>query len=113
MKQFNSILGNKDAIQECLDFTREVIQDIFKPKCIVCFSIPGCFENLNRRYKFSNIQTIRPKTKENNDATIVVKKGEWGNIPVYGISHPSGRISWENLGAIAHYLKEEMQLLGI
>jgi len=113
MKQFNAITGSKDAIQKCLDLTGEVIQDIFKPKCVVCFSIPACFAPLNNKYKFTDVQNFTPKMSNGGDATVGMKKGMWGNIPVYGIPHTSGRISWENLGAIALSLKEEMQKLGI
>lgn len=113
MKQFNAISGSKDAIQKCLALTGEVIQDVFKPKCIVCFSIQQCFDPLNNQYKFTDVQKFTPKTYNGVDATVGMKKGMWGNIPIYGMNHPSRAISYENLGAIILYLKKEMQQLGI
>lgn len=114
MKQFNNIPGSKDAIQKCLDLTGEVIQDIFKPKCVVCFSIPQCFDPLNNKYQFTDVQKFKPKIYNNGgDASISMEKGMWGNIPVYGMPHPSGRLNCDSTGAIVLYLKEEMQKLGI
>ena len=40
-------------------------------------------------------------------------KGLWNDTPVYGIPHPSGRVSNDDFGAIALYLRSEMQKLGI
>lgn len=114
MQQLNAIPGGKDAIQKSLDLTGEVIQDIFKPKCVVCFSIQECFDPLNNKYKFTDVQEIKPKIFNTEaDAIIRIKKGMWGNIPVYGMPHPSGRLNYDSIGAIAMYLKEEMQKLGI
>ncbi|GHV15338.1 hypothetical protein FACS1894169_06400 [Bacteroidia bacterium] len=114
MKQFNTIPGSKEATQKCLDLTGEVIQEVFKPKCIVCFSIKQCFDPLNNKYKFTDVkeQTFKIYNSE-KDAKYGVKKGMWNNIPVYGMIHPSMRISNDDLGAIVLYLQKEMQQLGI
>lgn len=114
MKQFNAIPGSKDVIQKCLDLTGEVIQDIFKPKCIVCFSVQQCFDPLNNKYKFTDVKEFTPKMVNGEDAIVSMKKGIWGNTPVYGMTHPSSRtLSYDSQGAIMLYLKEEMQFLGI
>lgn len=108
-KNINQLLNIKEsgkAIDQCLDFTAEVIQEIFKPKSIVCFSVSECFTPLNRRYQFTNVEVIKPKMVNGQEASITIHKGEWNGIPVYGIPHPSGRVSNDNFGAIALYLKE-------
>jgi hypothetical protein len=32
----------------------------------------------------------------------------WGDIKILGIPHPSGRISYDDLGAIAMFIKKEL-----
>ena len=39
IKQLEQLPNAKPAIARCLEFTKEVIHDIFKPKAIVCFSV--------------------------------------------------------------------------
>jgi len=129
--ELKRISGINEAINKCLKYTGEVIQDIFKPKCVVCLSVPNCFDILNRFFHFSNVKRVNT-IQETDDEIIefamnkeckgwkirynckrVVKKGLWNNIPVYGIPHPSGRVSNDDFGAIALYLRSEMQKMGI
>jgi len=104
---------------------------VFKPKCIVCFSVEDCFLLLNNRFQFDNITDI--DTSKETDVSIIdfvkskksggwketlsctkpVLKASWNSIPIYGIPHPSSSISNNDLGAIALYLRSEMQKLGI
>ncbi len=131
INEFKKLSGSNEAISKCLQFTGEVIQDIFKPKCIVCLSVPDCFNNLNRQFKFNQVERIN--TLQETDADLIdfamnkklhgwktryscksiIMKGLWNDIPVYGIPHPSGRVSNDDFGAIALYLRSEMQKLGI
>lgn len=117
------------AIDKCLDYTGEVVQEIFKPKCVVCFSIPDCFDLLNQKFHFENVQSVRLSDNLNpNLAEFAIKKSWksgvpnsnrtiktalWSGIPVYGIPHPSGRVSNDDWGLIALYLHNEMESLGI
>ena len=105
--------GSTEAIDRCLDFTAEVIQDVFKPKCVVCFSKSECFAPLNAKYKFELVETVTPTIVNGDPARQTVMKGLWNGIPVYGIPHPSGRISNDDWGGIALYLKKEMEQLGV
>ena len=129
--RFKRIKGSAEAIEKCLDYTEEVIQKVFKPKCIVCFSVEDCFLLLNNRFHFDNITDI--DTAKETDVSIIdfvkskksggwketlsctkpVLKASWNSIPIYGIPHPSSSISNNDLGAIALYLRSEMQKLGI
>ena len=129
--RFKRIKGSVEAIEKCLVFTEEVIQKVFRPKCIVCFSVKDCFLLLNNRFKFDNIITIDTAKetnvsiidfvkskksggwKETLSCTKPVLKASWNGIPIYGIPHPSSSISNNDLGAIALYLRSEMQKLGI
>lgn len=107
-------IQNKSIKDQSIELTKEVIHDIFQPKCVVCFSIPEVFDALNGKYKFNHIESLYPvNPKLSFTSTIPIKKGYWNNIPVYGIPHPSGRVSNNDLGAICSYLKEEMQQLDI
>ena len=129
--RFKRIKGSGEAIEKCLDFTEEVIQKVFKPKCIVCFSVEDCFLLLSNRFHFDNktdidtaietdvsiIDFVKSKEsggwKEALSCTKPIFKASWNGIPIYGIPHPSSSISNNDLGAIALYLRSEMQKLGI
>ena len=128
IQSFKIIPGSKQAIEKCNTFTEEVIQEIFKPKCIVCFSVNDCFNLLNDRFHFKDVQLIN--TAESTDSDLIefaitrkekawnetyscqhpVMKGYWNGIPVYGIPHPSyAKVTSDDLGAIALYLRSELQ----
>ena len=131
INEFKKLPNSNEAIKKCIQFTGEVIQNIFKPKCIVCLSVPECFENLNRHFKFIEVKKI--DTLYETDAEVLdfainkefkgwkerysckskIMKGIWNGIPVYGVPHPSGRLSYADKGAIALYLRSEMQKLSI
>lgn len=133
ISDFLRITGAQAAMDKSLEYTSEVIQEIFKPKCVVCFSVRNCFERLNQKFGFTQVKSVN--TREETDSNILndalhrtdnkgwkcihtcsqpVKKAFWNNIPVYGIPHPSSRgLSSDDMGAIALYLKSEMQNLGI
>lgn len=111
IKDFQTKPGSAEVAAQCMDFTAEVIQDIFRPKCVVCFSINDCFRPLERRFGFAEVETITPLMVNGNPARHKVVKGLWDNLPVYGIPHPSGRVSYDDWGAIALYLKNEMTAL--
>lgn len=113
IKAFQSKPYSNEIVSQCLDFTSEVIHHIFRPKCIVCFSIIDCFYLLARKYGFNDIEMVTPTIVNGEPAKHNVIKGKWGGIPVYGIPHPSGRVSNDDWGGIALYLKEEMEKLGI
>ena len=131
INDFKKLPNSKILTDQCLHFTGEVIHEIFKPKCIVCLSVPDCFNNLKRQFKFTNVKRI--DTLHETDTELVdfamnkevngwktrysckrvIMKGLWKDIPVYGIPHPSGRVSNDDFGAVALYLRSEMQKLGI
>lgn len=123
MSQFLRIPGAGQAVERCLDFTEEVIHEIFQPKCVVCFSVRECFDRLDGRYHFNCVESLFSEFDGENThhvSTKSVKRGLWmpsrgghGAIPVFGIPHPSQAISYDDWGAIATFLKTEMQSLGI
>lgn len=100
--------GSKEVVEQCLDFTAEAIQEVFRPRCVVCFSIGDCFRPLEQRFGFTEVETVTPRIINGESARQTVTKGMWGEIPVYGIPHPSGRVSNDDWGGIALWLKEEM-----
>ena len=129
---FKKIKGSEKAIDKCLEYTGEVIHSIFKPRCVICFSVPDCFDLLDLKFCFEQVKLVN--TAEETDKSILneaqsvckpkwnyiykcpwpIKKALWNNIPVYGIPHPSWpSLSSDDMGAIALYLKSEMQKLGI
>ena len=123
----------KKAINKCMEFSGEVIHNIFNPKCIICLSVNECFDKLSEIFKFENIESITTIEKTSRDLVDYalhrtdgrnwkceynckkeVKKAIWNGIPVYGIPHTSMRgFNWDDFGAIALYLRSEMQKLGI
>ena len=120
--QLAKIPGAADAIARCLDFTDEIIHKIFQPKCVVCFSVNDCFNRLDDRFHFNWVETIVPEfdgERAHYVSTKSVRRGLWVSretgrpIPVLGIPHPSQAISNDDWGAIATWLKGEMQSFGI
>lgn len=127
ISELKKISGMDTIIRKCFDFTEEVIMSIFKPKCIICFSITELFNELNKLYGFKNVEEIHTAkqtdkyllefalSKETSnwnhiyDCRYVLKKGVWDGIPIYGIPHPSARsMTNDDFGAIALYLRSEM-----
>ena len=100
--------NSADIIGQCLSFTSEVIRDIYKPKVVVCFSINDCFRPLDCKLQFSNVETIVPHIISGEAAKHSVVKGMWSGIKFIGIPHPSGRINYDDWGAIAMFLKKEI-----
>lgn len=122
ISKFKKIPGAAEATDMCLDFTEEVIHMIFKPKCIVCFSIPECFDRLDVKFHFDRVETVVPEfdgEKMHYVSTKKVKRGLWlsrngqDGIPIFGIPHPSLPISYDDWGAIATWLKNETISLGV
>ena len=85
-----------------------VIKDIYHPKAVVCFSIPDCFTPFINRLNIKEVESIVPPMVNGEPAKRGVTKAMWGDIKIIGIPHPSGRISYEDLGAIAMYLQNEL-----
>ena len=123
----------QEAIEKCLEFTGEIIQEIFRPKCIICLSVKECFDKLNLKFKFDDVEKVSTVEATNRDlldfalrrtdgknwksihnCKKTIKKASWNRIPIYGIPHTSARdFSWDDFGAIALYLKSEMLKIGI
>ncbi|MDE7451613.1 MAG: hypothetical protein K2M66_05695, partial [Alistipes sp.] len=97
-----------NAIDKCLDFTERAIQTIFQPKVVICFSIVEVFDPLNAKFKFREVETLNPLNGQ-HICTKTVKCGWWGNCKVIGIPHPSQAISYDDLGAIALFIKQELE----
>ena len=105
------INGINSAIDMCLDFTSELIHGILCPKAIVCLSVNECFNLIDNKFCFRQKEIFRPShiyCGEKIISTRSVVRGLWNDIPVYGIPHPSGRISNDDWGAIATFLKGEL-----
>lgn len=100
--------SSADIINHCLDFSAEVIQEVYHPKAVVCFSIPDCFTPFVNRLHIKNIERITPNIIDGSPAKHGVTKTMWNDIKVIGIPHPSGSISYDDWGAIAMFLKNEI-----
>ena len=128
ISNFEKLEGSKSAVNQCLDFTAEVILDIFHPKCIICLSVNKCFDLLNQKFHFELIKKIDTAAETNHllldfalnrtdqknwknifSCSKSIKKGIWNGIPIYGIPHPSSRVSGDDWGAIALYLRSELE----
>ena len=108
IRQLERIPDIQPAIDKCLEFTREVVTDIFRPKVIVCFSIPDCFDRLNMKFKFDAIVSFPPSHTINGKSyqcKQVIRMELCEGIPIIGIPHPSGLHNHDDWGVIAHVLK--------
>lgn len=109
IQQLERIPNIQPAIDKCLEFTKKVITDIFRPKVIVCFSISDCFDRLNLKFGFDAVVSFSPSHIINDkpyQCKKIIRMGLWEGIPVIGIPHPSTRdFSNDDWGVIAHFLK--------
>ena len=80
----------------------------YHPKAVVCFSIPDCFTPFINRLNIKEVESIVPPMVNGEPAKHGVAKAMWGDIKIIGIPHPSGRISYDDLGAIAMFIKKEL-----
>lgn len=71
------------VMNQCIQFTNELVCDIIKPKVVVCFSVGSVFNPLRKL-----LTDVKPITLADG---IVVMQGYWDNIPVIGMTHPSAR----------------------
>lgn len=110
LKQMNNLPLINEAKKKCLSYTDEVIHKIFCPKLIVCFSIPDCFDVLNKQYDFKNIIEIipnHPNPDYHCTQAVKVKSAEWKGCRVIGIPHPSKAISYDDWGAIGNFILQQ------
>ena len=108
IQQLEHIPNIQPAIDKCLDFTKVVITDIFRPKVVVCFSIPDCFNRLDLKFSFDAVVSFSPSHVINGkpyQCKQTIKMGLWEKIPIIGIPHPSGLHNYDDWGVIAHFLK--------
>lgn len=105
LAELDALTDIKTYKAQCLEYVKEAIQTIFKPKMIVCFSIPSCFDALNKQFHFENVERIHPKyPKLDGQSRKIMKIGYWNGIKVMGIPHPSQRISWDDMGAVCNQI---------
>lgn len=108
IQQLERIPNIQPAIDKCLEFTKEVIIDIFHPRVVVCFSIPDCFDRLNQNFGFDAVVSFSPSHIINGkpyQCKETIKMGLWKGVPIIGIPHPSGLHNHDDWGVIAHFLK--------
>ena len=111
IRQLESLPNSKSAIEKCLQLTQRLLLEIFRPKCIVCFSVQNCFNLIDKQFKFANVTTIRPQRIVDGKQLVakhLVKTGYWDGIKIVGIPHPSLPISNDDWGTIALFLKNEI-----
>lgn len=106
--QLKATPGSDEAIAECLRFTQRVVTEIFSPKLVVCFSIIEVFNPLATKFGFREVETLHPVNGPKHVSKRAVKRGWWSNCKVIGIPHPSQAISYDDLGAIALFIKQEL-----
>lgn len=108
LNQMNQLPLFKEVRTKCLEYTEKVIQGIFKPKLIICFSVPDCFDVLCSYYGFQDVNTITPNhPNPEYECKKIVKSGFWKGIQIIGIPHPSQRISNDDLGSVANFVLEK------
>ena len=111
IRQLECLPNSKNAIEQCLHFTQRVLMEVFRPKCIICFSVQNCFNLIDKQFNFTEVTSIRPQRMTGEKQLVskhLIKKGYWNNIKVIGIPHPSSAISNDDWGNIALFLKNEI-----
>ena len=88
-----------EALKQCTDFTIEII-DLFKPKCVLCFSIDNVFNRVKNAIK---AKATKPLVDCN------LSKFEHNGVVYYGMNHLQyRRMSKDYVRRIAHTIKEDM-----
>lgn len=106
--QLKSIPDSTGAIDKCLRFTEQVVTHIFRPKIVICLSINDVFDPLAPTCGFREIETLHPINGTQYVSSKAVKRAWWGSCRVIGIPHPSQAISYDDLGSIALFIKQEL-----
>lgn len=106
--QLKSIPDSETAIDGCYRFTEQVVTQIFQPKVVICLSVNEVFDPLARKCGFREIETLHPINGTQYVSGKAVKRAWWGSCRVVGIPHPSQAISYDDLGAIALFIKQEL-----
>lgn len=105
LSQLEKISHIQEAKEQCIRFTDEVIHEIFRPKLIVCFSVSGCFDVIDKYVKFVDVSASIPEyPNANYHSKKTVKVGYWKGIRVLGIPHPSQQISNDEMGCVGNFL---------
>lgn len=75
--------GGFEAFNNCRDLSVELINNIIKPKYIICLGTADCFDKLPLTEKECLLK----------DKKRLLLKGKLSGIQVFGIPHPSGSIT--------------------
>jgi len=99
VKEFFRLKNANNIFDECVDYTKFLIQNIIKPKYIICLSIPECFDRLNKT------KTILPLLTNGKIRLLV--EGKFCDVSMFGIPHTSGSrnvdaADWYNIGTKIH-----------
>lgn len=81
----------EDVRKKCAEFTSEAIMDIFRPRCVICFSVTKVFDRLNSVLHPGNVHRMQGILHE--DGTQMrqrIMTSEKNGIRFYGIPHLSG-----------------------
>lgn len=110
LKQLDSLPGIEPLKKKCLEYTKEIIQNVFRPKLIVCFSIPNCFDELDKQCHFQDVHSSTPLYPNPDKYTCkhTVKTGIWDEMRIVGIPHPSQAISNDDWGCIGNFILEQI-----
>lgn len=105
------IAAYNDIIHHCVGFSAEAITDIFRPRCVICFSVPKVFDRLNSVMHFDKVQRIERIMR--TDGTPMVHRvmcGEKDGIRFYGIPHFTGywRVTKADFDAIVVAIHEDL-----
>jgi len=82
----------KEIFDTCVELSKILIHEILKPKKILCLGIDNCYKSFTTN---SNSEVLIPG---------VLLKTKLNNLFVYGMTHPSARISDERRRLIGRYL---------
>lgn len=84
-------INAEDVRQKCAEFTAEMTTDIFRPRCVICFSVPKVFNRLNGILRFDNVQRMNNILREDGKPMRHrVMQGEKDGIRFYGVPHLTG-----------------------
>ena len=108
ISRLKALSDGVEAIDEYLRLTNQVVTQIFCPKIVICLSVNEVFDPLARKCEFREIETLHPINGTQYVSSKAVKRAWWGSCRVIGIPYPSQAISYDDLGSIALFIKQEL-----
>lgn len=93
--------------EQCATFMAEAVTQVFRPKCVICFSVNKVFYPLGGKVHFDHVSRLPVTLPDGKPCRFRVMRGENDGIVYYGIPHLSAavglsKVAFESIIAAVH-----------